>query len=157
MIRMLAALWRLVVDAVADVLEWARRPGSKLKVICATLAAAAAFGAVHSYTQGLRIAALRQQIVFIEADCETRIGGLREDVDERDRALAQIAEALRAEAAKLEAVRAESAAALGQLAADLEQAERDAASWTERYRDRPDTCQAALELLDSACPSLGGY
>ncbi|MEN5117492.1 hypothetical protein ABE488_09190 [Luteimonas sp. TWI662] len=157
LVRLIAAVWNLIVGAAADLANWLRRPGSKLKAVCAVLAAFALFSAINSYTRGVRIASLQQRIVVIQGECETRVGALQGDIDERDARLAEIATALREEADKLELLRAESAAALGQLADELDAAERDAAVWHQRYESRPDTCQAALELLDSACPSLGGY
>lgn len=78
-------------------------------------------------------------------------------MDTRDQRLAEVAAALRAEAEKLESLKAESAAALQALAGKIEASEKEASTWRGRYEQRPDTCKAALELLDSACPALKGY
>lgn len=157
MIRMLRALWWLVVGLVVEVFEWLERPGSKVKAVAAVMALGALLSGLQSYTRGIQITQLRHQIVVNQDECDTRVNVLQGGIDERDARLAEIATALREEAEKLETLRAESAAALGQLADELDAAERDAAVWHQRYEARPDTCKAALELLDSACPSLGGY
>lgn len=164
MMKILYALWRLVTGLVATVLgtaseavEWVQRPGNNLKAACAVLAVIALISGLNSYTRGIKVAELRNRIVFVTTQCEADTAALQADVEERDARLDEIAGRLRAEALKLETLEAEAAAALAGLAARLEEAERQGAAWRERYDDRPDTCRAALELLDSACPALEGY
>lgn len=155
--RLLSALWRAIIGAVADALEWVRKPGSKLKVVCAVLAFGCMVSGLTAYEREQRIEDLSAQVIKVKADWKADALRLQADVDDRDRRLAEIAATLRAEADKLKAMQAESAAALKALAQKIQASEKDAASWKARYEQRPDTCRAALELLDSACPALKGY
>lgn len=157
LLRLATALWGLIVGAVADAVEWLRKPGSKIKVVCAVLAFGFMVAGLSAYEKEQRIQDLSAQVVKVRADWKADTARLQSDVEQRDAQLAEVAETLRAEARKLEALKAESAAALNGLAGKIEAAEKDATTWRERYQQRPDSCKAALELLDSACPALKGY
>jgi len=140
MLRLLSALWRLIVGAVTDALVWLRKPGSKLKVVCAVLSFGCLVSGLTAWEREQKIRDLSAQVTKVRADWT-----------------ADAAIALRAEAEKLKALKAESAAALKSLAGKIEASEKEASTWRGRYEQRPDTCKAALELLDSACPALKGY
>lgn len=153
-----------IVDAAAVVVEkaralmrWLKKPGSLLKLTCAGLAFCSLTAGMTAYTKEQRIRDLGSRIVFIQAQCDTDKGRLELDVRTRDQRLAQVAESLRAEAAKLAALKAESAETLGQLAVQQAAAQQQARLWQQRYEKRPDTCSAALEVLDTACADLEGY
>lgn len=157
LIRLATALWGLVVGAIADAVEWLRMPGSKIKVVCGVLAFGFMVAGLSAYEKEQRIQDLSAQVVKVRADWKADTARLQSDVVQRDARLAEVAATLRAEAEKLETLKAESAAALNGLASKIEAAEKDAATWKAQYEQRPDTCRAALELLDSACPALKGY
>lgn len=157
LLRLLRSLLELVIGAAADALQWLRKPGSKIKLVCAVLAFGCLVSGLSAYEKEQRIRDLSAQVVKVRADWKADAERLQADVDTRDQRLAEVAAALRAEAVKLEALKAESAAALQALAGRIEASEKDAATWRGRYEQRPDTCKAALELLDSACPALKGY
>ena len=156
-IRLLKALWDLVLGWLTDVAKWLRKPGSVVKVFCAVLAFGCMVSGLTAYEKEQRIRELSAQVIKVQADWKADASRLQADVDARDARLAEVAATLRAEAAKLEMLKAESARALEGLANKIEVTEKDAASWRDRYQARPDTCQATLELLDSACPGLVGY
>lgn len=157
LLRFLRSVWELVIGAAADAFQWLRKPGSKIKLVCAVLAFGCLVSGLSAYEKEQRIRDLSAQVVKVKADWKADAERLQADVDSRDQRLAEVAAALRAEAVKLEALKDESAAALQALAGRIESSEKDAATWRGRYEQRPDTCKAALELLDSACPALKGY
>lgn len=156
-IRLLKAVWDLVLGWLTAVAKWLRKPGSVVKVCCAVLAFGCMVSGLTAYEKEQRIRELSAQVIKVQADWKADASRLQADVDARDARLAEVAATLRAEAAKLEVLKAESARALEGLANKIEVTEKDAASWRDRYQARPDTCQATLELLDSACPGLMGY
>lgn len=157
LIRFLGAAWSLVIGAGADALQWLSKPGSKVKLVCAVLAFGCAVSGLTAWEKEQKIRDLSAQVVKVRSDWKADAARLQADVDNRDQRLAEVATALRAEAEKLEALKAESAAALQALAGKIEASEKEASTWRGRYEQRPDTCKAALELLDSACPALKGY
>ena len=157
LIRFFKALWDLVIGWAAEVLVWLRKPGSVMKVCCGVLAFGCMVAGLSAYEKEQQIKDLSAQVVKVRADWKADADRLQADVDTRDQRLDEVAAALRTEAEKLEALRAESAEALRALAGKVEASEKDAATWRGRYEQRPDTCKAALELLDSACPALKGY
>ncbi|MBD7952700.1 hypothetical protein H9654_00650 [Stenotrophomonas sp. Sa5BUN4] len=156
-LQLLSALWGLIVGWLTGTVRWLRKPGSLVKVFCAVLAFGCLVSGLTAYEREQRIQELSAQVVKVKADWRADADRLQADVDARDARLAEVASTLRAEAEKLERLRAESAQALNELAGKIEASEKDASTWRERYEERPDTCQAALELLDSACPALKGY
>ncbi len=157
LIRFFRALWTLFVGAAADALQWLSKPGSKVKLVCAVLAFGCMVSGLTAWEKEQKIRDLSAQVIKVRADWQADAARLQADVDSRDQRLAEVAAALRAEAEKLEALKAESAAALQELAGKIEASEKEASTWRGRYEQRPDTCKAALELLDSACPALKGY
>ncbi len=157
LIGFLGALWALVVGAAADALRWLGKPGSKVKLVCAVLAFGCLVSGLTAWEKEQKIRDLNAQVIKVQADWKADAARLQADVDTRDQRLAEIAIALRAEAEKLEVLKAESAAALQSLAGKIEASEKEASTWRGRYEQRPDTCKATLELLDSACPDLKGY
>lgn len=157
MIRFFLSLWSLVVGGAADALQWLSKPGSKVKLVCAVLAFGCMVSGLTAWEKEQKIRDLSAQVIKVRADWKADTARLQADVDTRDQRLAEVAIALRAEAEKLEALKAENAAALVALAGKIEASEREATTWRGRYEQRPDTCKAALELLDSACPALKGY
>lgn len=157
LIRFLRAAWELVIGAAADALQWLRKPGSKVKLVCAVLAFGCMVSGLTAWEKEQKIRDLSAQVVKVRSDWKADAARLQADVDTRDQRLAEVAVALRAEAEKLETLKAESAAALQALAGKIEASEKEASTWRSRYEQRPDTCKAALELLDSACPALKGY
>ena len=115
LIRFLLAVWNLVIGAAADGLQWLRRPGSKIKLVCAVLAFGCMVSGLTAYEKEQRIRDLSAQVIKVRADWKADAARLQADVDTRDQRLAEVASALRAEAEKLEALRAESADALRHL------------------------------------------
>ncbi|MCD7096920.1 hypothetical protein [Stenotrophomonas sp. MMGLT7] len=157
MINALRAIWAWFWKLLARFFSWLRKRGNGLKVLCAVLAFASAVAGLLAFEREQRVRSLGQQIVTIETECKTTTSQLQDAVAARDARLGEIAAALRAEAEKLKALQAENAAALEQLAGQIEAAEQDAATWRERYSQRPADCEAVLQLLDAACPALKGY
>ncbi|WP_414539551.1 hypothetical protein [Stenotrophomonas forensis] len=155
--RFFRALWTLIVGAAADALQWLSKPGSKVKLVCAVLAFGCMVSGLTAWEKEQKIRDLSAQVIKVRADWQADTVRLQADVDSRDQRLAEVAAALRTEAQKLEALKAESAAALQDLAGKIEVSEKQVSIWRGRYEQRPDTCKAALELLDSACPALKGY
>ncbi len=155
--KFLAALGGLVVSWATDAVRWLKKPGSVVKVVCAVLAFGCLVAGIAAFEKEQRIKELSAQVIRIQLDWDADAARLRDDVEERDSRLAEIAATLRAEAEKLKVLKAESAEALRALAGKIETSQQEAATWRARYEERPDTCKAALELLDSACPALEGY
>ncbi len=155
--RFLCAVGDLAVTWATDAVRWLKKPGSVVKVVCGVLAFGCLVAGIAAFEKEQRIKELSAQVIRIQLDWDADAARLQGDVDERDKRLADVAKALRAEADKLEVLKAESAEALRSLAGRVEASEQAAATWRERFEQRPDTCSAALELLDSACPDLKGY
>lgn len=147
------AFYRFIVAAVVQFFDWLRKPGSKLKMLCGVLALACSVGAIDAFDQRNTVEQLRGQNLACKADVE----GLRQELNTWSSRIDEVREEM--EAADAEYQRQVAAArAIGlELAAEAEQARREAEVFQKRYESRPQECSAALELLDTTCKTLEGY
>lgn len=65
--------------------------------------------------------------------------------------------AIKLQTEQLEKARSESAQALAEIEELQLRAEQNQKQWQKVYEARPQSCKAALEALDVACPTLKGY
>ncbi|AWH49941.1 hypothetical protein C1925_12680 [Stenotrophomonas sp. SAU14A_NAIMI4_5] len=102
LLRCLRAVWELVIGAAADAFQWLRKPGSKIKRVCAVLALGCLVSGLSAYEREQRIRDLSAEVVKVKADWKEDAERLQADVDTRDlrldeaaaTAAAQIREAL---------------------------------------------------------------
>lgn len=164
MIRLLRSLWKVAVSGFGfvahtfvDFFTWLRRPCSKLKAVTAVLAVGCLIAGLNSYTNGIKVAELKNRIVFIVDEHEFRVAELEGHIGERDARLDSIAETLRREMARIKEMEAATEAARAEMRNKALAAEEEARLWEERYNRRPESCRAAVEYLDTACADLEGY
>lgn len=70
---------------------------------------------------------------------------------------AEFAKRVKVEADNLKAARKESDAATKEADKAKKAAAKSEAGWLNQYAKRPDSCKAALEALEVACPALQSY
>jgi len=80
LIRLATSLWGLIVGAVADAVEWLRKPGSKIKVICAVLDFGFMVAGLSAYEKEQRIQDLSAQVVKVREDWRADAARLQSDV-----------------------------------------------------------------------------
>ena len=75
LVRFLLAVWNLVIGAAADGLQWLRRPGSKIKLVCAVLAFGCMVSGLTAYEKET------QTLMGVPEEMQIRrqLPGLRED------------------------------------------------------------------------------
>lgn len=69
---------------------------------------------------------------------------------------ADFARIVRDETAKLEAAKAESAQAVSEANTAKVKAEASLQGWMNQYKNKPETCKAALNALEVSCPAFKG-
>lgn len=160
-LRVLKAVWDFVWGAIADGLEWLRKPGHKLKAVTGVLAIAAAWASFQAYDRGRQIVVVTTQCAADKDEltntCKVEKGRLSEVINNKQAALDAINAALREEAAKLEALRGQYAELQHEVDRKTAAADRSAAAFGREYANRTPTCKSALAVLAQACPTLGGY
>ena len=90
-IRLLKALWDLVLGWLTDAAKWLRKPGSVVKVCCAVLAFGCMVSGLTAYEKEQRIRELSAQVIKVKADWKADASRLQADVDARDARLAEVA------------------------------------------------------------------
>lgn len=153
----LKAVWTFILDTVRDFFNWLKKPGNKLKLVCAVLAFGTAIAAMQAYKA-------EQAIVVFQLQCEADKTGLQSTIAARDltiteknQALSKIEANLKAEAAKLLELQSQNAALEAENKRKAAAAEKSAAAFQREYANKPPTCTAALEMMEAACPTLRDY
>ena len=157
MMRILSAVWSAIVavvvfavDAIRTFFVWLRKPGSKLKALCAILATVSAWAGIAAFQA-------EQQIVLITKQCETDKGGLRDTIKNKDEALAEITARLTIEAFKMRMLQAANKPLLAENNKKAEAAKVSATAFKNEFNKKPPSCTAALEAMEAACPTLREY
>lgn len=146
----LKAIWDFLWGAIADFFNWVRKPGGKLKLVCAILAFFLAIAAMKAWQA-------EQAIVTLTLQCETDKGTLTRSIADRDATLLEVkANAAAERAAKNEQIlRAEAARKEAERKARA--AEASLKAFEAEYEQKPPACTAALTALKAACPTLRDY
>lgn len=156
-LRLVKAIGGFFIDAARWFFEWLRKPGSWVKVLLAGLALWAAIASLTAYQKGQKIIVITNTYETKIAAKDLRIGELVSATEAYRKQEQDFARIARKNTERLDAARKLSVDALAEVATLQAQAEASSAGWRREYGKRPDTCKAALEALDTACPALEGY
>lgn len=156
-LRVAKAIGAFVLGKLLDLFTWLREEANAYKAACLMLAVIAGYGLLSSHNA-------RERIVLIERDRAAEAQQFRTKLAEQgaliegyERQEEEFARQAREAADKLKAAQDENAEALAEIAHLKEMAKRNGAAWRRVYDGRPDSCKAAIEALDAACPMLRGY
>lgn len=146
-------------DAFAEAREWLRRPGNKAKAFSTLLVliAAAAGWTAQGLAMGRHLDQVRAAAALDKANYDSRIVGLLSDLSERDQRLARAAELAELERAAVARSKAEADQALAAAATAVARAKKAEQRYQDAFAARPPKCEAALQALAHACPTLEGY
>lgn len=156
-LSLLRGAWNLAGRAMKGAGDWLRQPRDWWRAVSVCLALVC-LGFAFAVTDAKR------EILLVREQCETRIITVERAAEQATvaasttrRSLQQCQTRLADEVGK--AVRAQQLEreATAAAAATAAQAERDLEAWRRTYRNRPATCQAALEAVEAACPTLSDY
>lgn len=156
-LRLVKAIGGFFIDAARWFFEWLRKPGSWIKLVIGALALWAAIASLNAYQKGQTIVVITKQHETELAAKDLRIGELVTATEAYRKQEQDFARIARKNTERLDAARKQSEAALAEIATLQAKAEASSAGWRREYAKRPDTCKAALEALDTACPAIGGY
>lgn len=156
-LKLVSAISGFVIDAVRDLVQWLRRPGNKLKAVCAVLALATAIACLTSYQKNQRILVVTEERAADARKFAAREAELQAVISTFKQQEIDFETAVRAEATRLLEARAQSAAATAEVKRRQEAAEKSAAAFKREAANKPDTCKAALKALEAACPTLRDY
>lgn len=157
MAAFLRGAWDLGGRALKSAGAWLRRPRDwwRFTAVCLALVCV---GFSFAFTDAKR------EIVLVREQCNTRVVTIEREAEQavtaaattrqsllhcRTRLEEEVGKAARARELEREATEAAAATAA--------QAKRDREAWQRTYRERPVTCQTALEAMEAACPSLEEY
>lgn len=157
LLKIITGLWSWFGRILAGIGEWLRQDHDWWRIGCFTMALLFGIASFAAYDQHKTVIVITRTAAADKETC-SRI------VAEKDAALADyvaqqehFAEVARTEAANLKVAQDQSAQAQLEVAAAQAQAAKNNAAWWGVYAKRPDSCRAAQEALDVACPSAEDY
>ncbi len=156
-VKLASATGGFVMDALRDLVQWLRKPGSKLKAACAVLAMVAAVACLSSYQDSQRFLVVTQERAADARKFAVREAELQAVITTYRQQEVDFEAAVRQEAERLIEARAQSAAATAEVKRRQEAAEKSASAFKREAANKPDTCKAALKALEAACPTLRDY
>lgn len=163
-----ASVLRSIMGALADWVRYARRwlsiPGNKMRMVFIGLALGFLAAGLQSWQRGTVIiqqradyTRLQEQSAWEKEAMTGTITDLHGAVAARDRVIERFIELAEQQKDLLKVAADQAAAALS----DAEHAKQAAAAAERRFQDefdgRPPECEAALQVMARACPTLKGY
>lgn len=156
-VSLLRGAWNLAGRAMKGAGDWLRQPRDWWRVVSVVLAVVCV-GFAFSATDAKR------QVVLVTQQCETRVLTIEREAEQAvtaatstRRSLQQCQTRLTEEVGKAARAQELEREATAAAAATAAQAERDREAWQRTYRNRPATCQAALEAVEAQCSTLSDY
>ena len=164
----LAKIVRTVLGALADwsvtAREWLRTPGNRMRLTCAALALLFLAAGLQSWQRGTVIVQQRADYVRLQEVTDWEKARLASEAEvllghvaERDVVIARFIELADQQMALLRVAEAQAAAALAEAAAAKLAAEDAERRFQDAFEGRSPECEAALQVMAAACPTLQGY
>ena len=157
----LAAIWRALLDIVSDAAagmrDWLRVKGNPTRLLCGVFALAFMSAGLQSWQRGTTIVQQRAEYVALQERTRDERARFDSRIEARDTTIRQFV-ALAEHQRRLLAIAEQQATAA---VADADRAKREAAEAAKRYEqrfdERPPECEAALQVMAQACPTLSDY
>lgn len=156
-VRVVKAVGDALGDLAQSLRAWLRKPGNKVRGLCAVFGFLFLAAGLQSWQRGTVIIQQRADYVALQQQSARDKATLAEQVAAREAtikrfvALAEQQKVLLAQAAKENELAVAAARAAAARAAQSEKKYQDA------FLQRPPECKAALEVMAAACPTLQGY
>lgn len=157
MIELALGIWSWISRTLAAIGRWLRAPHDWWRIGFFVMGLVAMIAACGVWD---RQNALQTAVALREADartCAAQLDTLNTALAGYASAASAIAEANRAEAARLAVAQQQAAEALADVATEQAKAAKDNAAWWAKYQQRPQTCAAAQQALDTACAGIEDY
>lgn len=151
------AVLGFVGDTLAGFREWIGKPGSKLKALCAVMATMCAVLSLQSFQKGQQIIRIQTEFIAYREKTTGQIATLQGAITARDRRIAEFVRLAVEEKGKLDALAKQAQGAQAEAAVAKARAASSKAAYDRLWANRPQTCAAALDLMQSECSTLGDY
>lgn len=156
-----AAIFRAVLGVLADLAasfrSWLRKPGSKMRLLCGTLAMGFLVAGLQSWQRGTVIVQQRSDYVALKERTDWEIATRDQHVQDRDRIIEGFITLAEQQKRLIRELERQAADALAEAAAEKAAAERAAQDFEAAFQNRPAGCESALQAMAAACPTLSGY
>lgn len=156
-IRVVRAALDFVGDLAQSLRDWLRRPGNKMRGICAFFAFGFLAAGLQSWQRGTVIVQQQADYVALREKTDSEKAELQGRVAAREATIAKFTELARQQKLLLEQAARDNAEAVAAARAAQELAAQSERKYQDAFLQRPPECKAALEVMAAACPTLKGY
>ena len=157
LLRVVRAVLDALGDAAKSAREWLAVPGNKTRFVCAAFALLFLAAGLQSWQRGTVIVQQRADYTRLKDDTGKERAGWAEKVGERDRTILHFAQLAEQQRRALDLLAEQNAQALKDAAQAKRQALEAEAKFEQEFASRPPACEAALQAMAKACPTLKGY
>ena len=156
-VKLIGDVVRFVAETISAFLAWLKKPGSKLKAVCAVLAFMSLTFGIQSMNRGYTIVHQQEAYTLLEQKKATELAALATELSLRDQRIEEFRELARQQIALLDAQKLENKALVAEAAAARAAAAKSAAAFQREFDSKPPECAAALEVMANACSTLKDY
>lgn len=156
-VRVVRAVFDFLGDVAQALRAWLAKPGNKMRGLCAVFAFGFLAAGLQSWQRGTVIVQQRADYTALKEKTDAERADLQGRISERDRRIAQFIEYAEAQKRLLAQLQEQSAAAAAEAEKQRERAALSEAKYQEAFNARPPECEAALQVMAKACPTLKDY
>jgi predicted HicB family RNase H-like nuclease len=156
-VRVVRAILDFLGDLAQSLRDWLRRPGNKLRGLCAVFGFMFLAAGLQSWQRGTVIVQQRADYTALKDRTDSEREALQADIGARDKTIKQFTDLAERQKLLLEQAARENAAAVAAAEAQRRRAAESEAKYQEAFNARPPECESALQVMAKACPTLKDY
>lgn len=156
-VRAVGAVTGAIGDGAQWLRAWLRKPGNKTRGVCLVLAVVAMSLGMQSWQRGTVIIQQRADYTALKAKSKADLKTAADQVAARDRTIQKFTDLAAKQKLLLEQAARENQAAVEQMRRAQAEAAKSEAKYQAAFDARPPECEAALQVMAKACPTLKDY
>lgn len=156
-VRVVRAVLESIGDLAQSLRDWLRKPGNKVRGLCAVFAFGFLAAGMQSWQRGTVIVQQRADYTRLKEATDHEKRTLAQKIADREATIAHFTALAREQMQLLEQAKRDNAAAVEEARAAQALAAESEKKFQDAFLKRPPECKAALEVMAAACPTLEGY
>ena len=156
-VRVIRAAFDFLGDLAQGLRDWLRRPGNKLRGLCAVFGFLFLAAGLQSWQRGTVIVQQRADYTALKEKTDQEKRTLAQQVADREATIGRFTELARQQKLLLEQAARDNVTAMAAAKAAQALAAESEQKYQDAFMQRPPECKAALEVMAAACPTLKDY
>lgn len=156
-VRAVKAIGNFLGDLAESLRSWLRKPGNKLRGLCAVFGFLFLAAGLQSWQRGTVIIQQRADYVALQERTDQEKRTLAQQIADREATIKRFTDLAERQKDLLAQAARENEAALASAKLAAARAAESEQKYQEAFQQRPTECKAALEVMAAACPTLKDY